>query len=333
MRRLEDFPRVKLAFLPTPLEELHRLGDSLGIQLWIKRDDYTGFGGGGNKARKMEFLMAEALDAKAKVLITTGGHQSNHARMVAAVARRFGMESVLVLKGPTPDRWQGNLLLDRLLGAKFEFIPHEEYFQKIDERMKAHAEEARNRGLVPYVVPLGGATPLGSLGYVHAVLEMSRQFEEIDLEPPEYIVTAIGSGGTQSGLEVGVRRFWPDTRVIGVSVSREKAFFEDRISRFATEAAELLEWPYTVRPEDLWIEDGYVGPGYGVPSEGSVAAIRLLADMESVFLDPVYTGKAMDGLLHLVRKGAVKQGKRVLFLHTGGQPSLFAFADALSGKA
>jgi len=333
MRRLEDFARVKLAFLPTPLEELQRLGESLDIRLWIKRDDYTGFGGGGNKARKMEFHMVEALDAKATVLITTGGHQSNHARMVAAVARRFGMESVLVLKGPIPDHWQGNLLLDQLLGARFEFIPHEEYFQKIDERMKAQAEEARNRGLVPHIVPLGGATPLGSLGYVNAVLEMSHQFQEMDLAPPEYIVTAVGSGGTQSGLEVGVRRYWPNTRVIGISVSRDKAFFEDRISRFATEAGELLEWPYRIRKEELWIEDGYVGPGYGMPSEGSVAAIRLLADMESVFLDPVYTGKAMDGLLDLVHKGAIRRGKRVLFLHTGGQPSLFAFADALASKA
>jgi D-cysteine desulfhydrase len=154
----------------------------------------------------------------------------------------------------------------------------------------------------------------------------------MDLEVPDYIVTAIGSGGTQSGLEVGVRRWWPNTRAIGISVSRDKAFFMDRISRLANEAADLLEWSYRIRGVELWIEDDYVGPGYGMPSQGSVAAIKLLADMESVFLDPVYTGKAMDGLIDLVKKGAIEKGKRVLFLHTGGQPSLFAFADALADK-
>ena len=333
MRQIEDFTRVPMAFLPTPLEQMKKFGQHLGINLWLKRDDYTGFGGGGNKARKMEFLIAEALEAKADVLITTGGHQSNHARMVAAVARHFDMESVLVLKGPVPETWQGNLLLNRLLQAKFDFIPHEDYFQVIDERIAAQAEQATARGKVPYIIPLGGATPLSTLGYANAVREMDQQFRDLGVKPPDYIVTAVGSGGTQAGLEVGVRRWWPDTRVIGISVSREKEFFFDCISRIASAGAELLEWPYKITDKDLLVEDGFVGPGYGMPSEGGVAAIMQLAKMESVFLDPVYTGKAMDGLINLVQRGAIEQGKSVLFLHTGGQPSIFAFADALAAKA
>lgn len=333
MRQIEDFTRIRMAFLPTPLEEMRKCGQELGVRLWIKRDDYTGFGGGGNKARKMEFLMAEALEAKANVLITTGGHQSNHARMVAAVARHFDMESVLVLKGPVPETWQGNLLLDRLLQAKFEFIPHEDYFEVIDDRISAQAEQAVAQGKVPYIIPLGGATPLSTLGYANAIREMDLQFRERNMDPPDYIVTAIGSGGTQAGLEVGVRRWWPDTRVIGISVSREKSFFLDCISRIASGGAQLLEWPYEITDRDLMIEDGFVGPGYGIPSEGGVAVIKRLASLESVFLDPVYTGKAMHGLIDLVERGAIEQGRSVVFLHTGGQPSIFAFADTLSAES
>ncbi|HEV8309832.1 MAG TPA: D-cysteine desulfhydrase family protein [Methylomirabilota bacterium] len=327
----ESFPRVSLGFFPTPVEPLPRVGAELGVELWIKRDDYTGFGGGGNKVRKLEFLMAEAQAAGAEVLITTGGHQSNHARMVAAAACRFGMRAVLVLRGNPPQEWQGNLLLDRLFGAEFEFLPPDEYFRLIDDRMAAQAERARAAGLRPYVIPLGGASALGALGYVLAMQELAEQFRALGVERPDVLVTPVGSGGTQAGLEVGIRRWWPGTRVVGISVSRDRAFFQERISQFATACAELLGWGFGFSPGDIWIEDGYVGPGYGVPSEGSIAAIREAARREGILLDPVYTGKAMDGLKGLVRTGAVRRGQRVLFLHCGGGPSLYPFARALAG--
>lgn len=333
MRRPEDFPRVALGSVPTPIERLRAYGGRLGVELWTKRDDLTGFGGGGNKVRKLEFLMAEALAAGAQVLITTGGHQSNHARMVAAAACRFGMRPVLVLRGNPPEEWQGNLLLDRLFGAEFEFLPPDDYFQLIDGRLAAQAERARAAGRTPYVIPLGGATPLAALGYVLAVEETARQFDAAGMGRPDLIVTAAGTGGTQAGLEVGVRRHWPGTRVVGISVSRDRAYFQERVAELASGCADLLGWPYRVAPADVWIEDGYVGPGYGVPSDGGVAAIRDLAAGDALLLDPVYTGKAMDGLRGLVASGAVRPGQRVLFLHTGGLPALYPFARVLAGAA
>lgn len=321
-----DFPRFNLGFFPTPVELLPRLGGELGVALSIKRDDYSGFGGGGNKVRKLEYLMAEALAAKAEVLITTGGHQSNHARMVAAAACRFGMRSVLVLRGNPPAEYQGNLLLDRLFGATLEFLEPTDYFHLVDPRMAAHAEDARAAGKVPYIIPLGGATPLGALGYVRAVEEMTAQLTE----PPDVIVAPVGSGGTLAGLLVGARKHWPGTRVAGISVSRDRMWFQDRVAAMATDCASLLDWDMRFAPDEVWVEDGHVGPGYGQASLGGVAAIRRTAQNEGVLLDPVYTGKAMDGVFALVGSGAIPPGARVLFVHCGGTPALYPFARALT---
>jgi D-cysteine desulfhydrase len=330
MKTITDFARLPLAFLPTPLEPMSNLSRDLGTSIWMKRDDYTGLGGGGNKARKLEFLMAEAVEQKADVVITTGGHQSNHARMVAATACRLGMQTVLVLRGESPTAWQGNLLLDRLFGAEFEFLPRDEYFDLIADRFEAQTARARARGLQPYIIPVGGGSPLGALGYVFAVEETVRQWADLDLPDPDFIVLALGSGGTQAGLELGVRRWWPNTRVIGISVSQLKAACQEKVATLASETAELLDAPDHFGPEDIWVEDGYVGPrGYGFPSDGAFAAIHRLARTEGVILDPVYTGKAMDGLLGLLSAGVIGSEHRVIFLHTGGAPSLFSFADAV----
>ncbi len=323
-----DFPRVGLGFFPTPIEALPRLGAELGVAMSIKRDDFSGFGGGGNKVRKLEYLMAEALAAHAQVLITTGGHQSNHARMVAAAACRFGMSSVLVLRGNPPSEYQGNLLLDRLFGATLEFLEPTEYFTLVDPRMEAHAEAARGAGRVPYIIPLGGATPLGAIGYVRAVEEMMDQVEQ----PPDVVVAPVGSGGTLAGLLVGARRHWPGTRVIGISVSRDRPWFQERVAGMADACAALLGWDFRFAPGDVWVEDGHVGPGYGQPSAGGIASIRRAARTEGVLLDPVYTGKAMDGLTALIGSGAVPRGARVLFIHCGGSPALYPFAAALTDE-
>lgn len=329
----DDFKRIELGFMPTPIERLDRLGAALGIGLTIKRDDFNGFGGGGNKVRKLEFLLADALERKANVLITTGGHQSNHARMVAASACRLGMRSVLVLRGDAPDEYQGNLLLDSLFGATFEFLDPDDYFHLIDGRMEAQAEAARAAGEVPYIIPLGGANPLGALGYVRAVEEMAAQLAAREAPPPEVVVAPIGSGGTLAGLLVGARRHWPDTRLVGISVSRDAAWFRERVAQMATECADLLGWSERWTPDQVWVEDGYVGPGYGKPSAGGIAAIREAARSEGLLLDPVYTGKAMHGLRGLCEGGAIAPGTRVLFLHCGGAPALYPFARELVAAA
>jgi 1-aminocyclopropane-1-carboxylate deaminase/D-cysteine desulfhydrase-like pyridoxal-dependent ACC family enzyme len=276
--------------------------------------------------RKLEYLMADALAAHARVLITTGGHQSNHARMVAAAACRFGMHAVLVLRGNPPEEYQGNLLLDRLFGATLEFLEPTAYFHLVDDRMRAHAAAAHAAGQQPYIIPLGGATPIGALGYVRAVEEMTSQVPAA----PDIVVVPLGSGGTLAGLLVGARRYWPTTRVVGISVSRDRTWFRERVATMASECADLLGWDMRFLPHDIWVEDGHVGPGYGQPSPGGIVAIQRTAREEGVLLDPVYTGKAMDGVLALVASGAIPQRSRVLFVHCGGSPALYPFARILA---
>lgn len=328
-RTPDDFPRVDLGFFPTPIEAMPRLGESLGLSLAIKRDDYSGFGGGGNKVRKLEFLMAEAVGEGAEVLITTGGHQSNHARMVAAAACRFGMKAVLVLRGNPPAEYQGNLLLDRLFGAELEFLEPTEYFTLIDGRMAAHADAAQAAGKKAKIIPLGGANATGALGYVRAVSEMDAQLRAKGEPPPDVIVAPTGSGGTLVGLHVGCRALWPKTEIVGISVSRDAAWFRERIAAMAADCAALLGWDQAWSPSDIRIEDGFVGQAYGVPSPGGIAAIRRTAAAEGVLLDPVYTGKAMDGLMALAADGRIEAGSRVLFIHCGGSPALYPFARQL----
>jgi D-cysteine desulfhydrase len=329
MHKTDDFERVELGFFPTPLEPLTRLGESLGIQLDIKRDDYTGFGGGGNKVRKLEYLMADAVRQGINVIITTGGHQSNHARMVAAAARKFGMKPVLVLRGNPPESYQGNLLLDKLFGAELEFLDPDGYFTQIADAMHAHADAATARGEKALIIPLGGATPLGALGYVRAVEELDAQLKARGQQPPDVIVAPTGSGGTLAGLYVGARQYWPQTKIVGISVSAKAQWFQERISAMAQDCADLLQWPQSWSPEDIWIEDGFVGAAYGVPSEGGIEAIYRVAQAEGVLLDPVYTGKAMHGLISLVQEGKIQPNSRVIFVHCGGSPALYPFAQKL----
>lgn len=329
MKNVDNFERVTLGFFPTPLESLPRFGDELRIKLNIKRDDYTGFGGGGNKVRKLEYLMADACRRNVDVVITTGGHQSNHARMVAAAARKFGMKPVLVLRGNPPQTYQGNLLLDKLFGAELQFLDPDEYFTQIDGAMQAHAEAAAARGEKALIIPLGGATPLGALGYVRAIEEMDAQLKARDQQPPQFIVAPTGSGGTLAGLYVGARQYWPETKIVGISVSAKAPWFQERISAMAQDCADLLEWPQRWKPEDIWIEDDYVGTAYGVPSEGGIDAIYRVAQSEGVLLDPVYTGKAMHALIGLAGQGKIHPGASVIFIHCGGSPALYPFAQTL----
>ncbi|MBL8701468.1 MAG: D-cysteine desulfhydrase family protein [Alphaproteobacteria bacterium] len=331
--KLDDVPRLSLGFLPTPVEKLERLGAELGVDLSVKRDDFTGFGGGGNKVRKLEFLMAEAVAHGAKVLITTGGHQSNHARMTAAAARRFGMKPVLVLRGNRPPQFQGNLLLDHILGAQIDFLDPEGYFTQVKPLMQQRADEAAARGETPYIIPLGGATALGAMGYVSAVRELADQYAALGRPAPDTIVAPVGTGGTVAGLLIGCALYWPRTAVVGIAVSGSAVPFPERIAVLANDGAAMLGEARRWKPDEISVESGYVGPGYAIPSDDGNAAIMRLARSEGLFLDPVYTGKAFAGLIDGVKRGTIAKGSRVLFIHCGGSPALYPFAEVLTRDA
>lgn len=317
------FPRVRLANLPTPLEEMSNLSKALGgPRLFVKRDDSTGLGLGGNKVRKLEFLMGEALEKKADTVITTGGVQSNHARQTAAAAKKLNLKPILVLRGEKPKLHKGNLLLDTLLGAEVRFVraSNSEEADRIAYEIASQIEE---KGGIPYVIPTGGSIPTGCLGYVAAALEIVNQIEQKGIEI-DYAVVANGSSGTQTGLTLGFKALHSGIKVIGISVSHSKEELKHQILRLGTQTAEKLEIDIELDEEDVVAYDEYIGPGYTVPTRECIEAIKLLARTEGLFLDPIYTGKAMAGLIDLIKKGVLKKGQNVLFMHTGGTPALFA---------
>lgn len=329
--------RFRLATLPTPLHELRRLRDALGgsrgcPRILIKRDDLTGLAFGGNKARKLEFLVADALRAGATVLVTSGAAQSNHARMTAAAARAAGMRAALVLTSQTKrPAMQGNLLLDHLLGAELHFIAaNPDPLIAVGDAEAAKVAEVAGaltaQGERPYVIPIGGSSSIGTLGYVTGTLEIAGQLFNMD-ESPSRLYYASGSRGTQAGLTLGCKMYQVPYRLCGIAVSGGEPEKIARALRIANEAAVSLGIATRVREEDLTTDQAQIGGGYGIPTPGSSEAIRLLARCEGIFLDPVYTAKAMAGLIHDIRTGLVAANESVLFLHTGGTPALFAHAD------
>lgn len=323
---LDTIPRIPLAHLPTPLEAAPRLGAAIGLPgLWMKRDDCTGLAMGGNKARKLEYLMADAQARGADVVLTTGGVQSNHARMTAAAACRLGMQALLFLADPEPDAARGNLLLDRLLGAEVRFAPGISY-PEMETRMEAAAAELRAAGRRPYIIPVGGSTPLGCLGYVRAVAELAEQASRSGLRVDAMGVAA-GSTGTLSGILLGGRLFMPETRVYGISVSPPVDRGRRKCAGIIAEAARVLGVDWAPAPDEVPIYDDWLGPGYGVPTPEGQDAIRLAARTEGCLLDPVYTGKALAGIRGLAERGELRAGETVVFWHTGGAPALFAFDE------
>jgi D-cysteine desulfhydrase family pyridoxal phosphate-dependent enzyme len=321
-------PRFRLATLPTPLQEAPRLREALGgpercPRILIKRDDLTGLAFGGNKARKLEFLVADAINQGSTVLITTGAVQSNHARMTAAAARLAGMHSALVLTSNTEQpEVQGNLLLDRLLDAEVHLLLPESG-QTNNEAMEALAEQLEGKGERPYIIPGGGSNAIGAFGYVAGSLEMSSQLFEMGASPRR-LYYASGSRGTQAGLVLGAKLYGASYEVYGVAVSPGVGDRSARAAVIIEEAADKLGVPVTLGPNDLIHDEGYVGEGYGIPTDACMEAIRLVAQTEAVFLDPVYSGKAMSALIDHVRRGKLDPHDTVVFLHTGGNPALFA---------
>ncbi len=337
---MERIPRVPLATLPTPLHEARRLRDALGgpdrcPRILLKRDDLTGLALGGNKARKLEFLVTDALRGGATVLVTTGGVQSNHARMTAAAGRMVGLPTSLVLSAAPGEREvQGNLLLDRLLGAEITFVEPPRDPMKLtgpDEAAALAELEARlrARGERPYLVPLGGSTPLGVLGYVAGALELEGQLEAAGARP-ERLYVACGSRGTAAGLVLGARLAGASYAVRGVAVSGGDPASTAFAVEIANGAAELLGSDARLTPDDFETDQSQIGPGYGRSTPASLEAIELLALTEGVLLDPVYTAKAMAGLVADIRAGAIDPAATVVFVHTGGQAALFAHAAELA---
>jgi D-cysteine desulfhydrase len=317
--------RVSIAHLPTPLEPLHRLTAQLGgPELWIKRDDQTGLATGGNKARKLEFLVADALAQGADTLITAGAAQSNHARQTAAAARKFGLDCTLVLRGEEPPLVQGNLLLDRLLGADIAWGGD----RPLSEAMDQMAEKLQAAGHRPYVVPYGGSNPTGASGYVAAMEELLAQCTERDLYF-DHVVLASSSGGTQAGLMVGAQALEYGGRILGISIDLKADALQHRLADLATATAKHLGLGMAFVPQDSCVEDAYLGGGYGVVGDLEREALHTMARTEGVLLDPVYTGRAFGGLLDLVKRGGFGQHERVLFWHTGGTTGLFGYGDAV----
>ncbi|MGE0716507.1 MAG: D-cysteine desulfhydrase [Alphaproteobacteria bacterium] len=329
--QLARFPRLRFAHLPTPLERLDRLTAALGgPTIWIKRDDCTGLGLGGNKTRKLEFLCAAAQAEGADTLVTVGAVQSNHARQTAAAAARLGLACELVLENRIADadanyRTSGNVLLDRMFGARLhEFPPGADMARALADT----AEAVRAAGRRPYVIPGGGSNPTGALGYVACALELLAQATDMGLRIG-HVVHATGSAGTQAGLVAGLEGLRTGIPVLGITVRQPRERQETAVHALAEQTADLLGVAGAVARSAVVANSDYVGAGYGVPTPGMLAALRMLAREEGILLDPVYAGKAMDGLIDLVRKGHFARGDNVVFIHTGGQAGLFAYQAAI----
>jgi L-cysteate sulfo-lyase len=330
----DRYPRVRLSHLPTPIEPLERLSAHLGgPRLFIKRDDCTGLATGGNKARKLEFLVGEALKQNADMLVTQGAVQSNHVRQTAAAACRFGLKSHALLERRVPNvaaayEETGNVLLDKMFGATLEFRP-----SGLDMNAEAQSvtKRLRDEGHRPYFIPGGGSNAIGALGYAACAQEIVQQCHESGLFF-QWLVTPTGSTGTHAGLIAGLHAVGVELPVMGVSVRQKKERQVGAVLALAQATATLLE-ATPVSSSRTLVEDAYVGEGYGIPAASTLEAITLTARTEGILLDPVYTGKGMAGLIGLVRQGFFRPTDNVLFLHTGGSTALFAYEDAVAERS
>lgn len=324
------FPRVSLAHLPTPLEPLTRLTKELGgPEIWIKRDDCTGLSSGGNKTRKLEFLMAEALKNGADTVLTQGAVQSNHARQTAAAAARLGLKCHLLLENRTGSNdplylTNGNVMLDSLHGATYE--NRGSGLDMHQELLDAGDKVSQNGGK-PYVIPGGGSNPIGALGYVNCAFEMMGQINNMGLHF-NHLIHATGSAGTQAGLVAGMKLVNSPLPILGVGVRAPRPKQEASVFALAEKTLQLFDNAPTLTPNEVVANCDYVGEGYGIPADSTLEAINMMAQLEGILLDPVYSGKGMAGLIDLVRTGKFTKDQRIIFLHTGGSVALFGYQNA-----
>jgi len=329
------FPQVKASHLPTPLEELDVLSSEIKVpEIFIKRDDQTGLAFGGNKARKLDFIIADALKKKSDSIITWGGEQSNWCKQTAAAAKMFGIKPILILrkKNNSSAIYDGNLLLDYIIGAEIHLIEPNENRTKIATEI---ADKEKKKGHNPYIVAVGGSQPsgsmtepIGAISYTKAFIECWEDIQEQDIKINS-IVHATGSGGTQAGLIVGAKALNSNMKIVGISISGSKESIKKNVANIANQSAKALDLKLSFSQDEVIVFDDYVGDGYGILNQETVDAISTVAKKEGIFLDPVYTGKAMSGLFNLVKKGYFKNEDSILFIHTGGTPALFVYKEKL----
>ena len=328
---LSRFPRVSLAHLPTPLELLPRLSEHLGgPNIYVKRDDCTGLGTGGNKTRKLEFLMADAVANNADVIITQGAVQSNHVRQTAAAACKMGMECEIVFEmrvaePSDPYKNSGNVLLDRIFGANLHEV---EKGTDMDAAMEGVAQELRSKGKTPYIIPGGGSNRIGALGYVDCALELLSQANSEGIVI-DHVVHATGSAGTQAGLITGLKASHAQIPLLGIGVNAPQDVQEEKVYKLAVETAEYVGAPGVVQREDIVANCDYVGEGYGIPTKAMNDAVMLLARLEGLLFDPVYSGKGLAGMIDLIGKSYFADAGDIVFIHTGGVAGLFGYSDQL----
>lgn len=328
---LSRFPRVQLAHLPTPLELMPRLSEHCGgPNIYVKRDDCTGLATGGNKTRKLEFVMAEAVENNADVIITQGAVQSNHVRQTAAAARKLGMECEVVFEKRIQDPSKpyidsGNVLLDRIFGANLRDV---EKGTDMDATMEDLADELRGKGKTPYIIPGGASNRIGALGYVDCALELISQANEKGIVV-DHVVLATGSAGTQAGLVTGLKATHANIPLTGIGVNAPKDVQEEKVYKLAVETAEYVGAPGIVQREDVIANCDYVGEGYGIPTKAMNDAVMLAARLEGLLFDPVYSGKGLAGMLDLIEKGYFEDARNIVFVHTGGIAGLFGYSDQL----
>jgi D-cysteine desulfhydrase family pyridoxal phosphate-dependent enzyme len=334
--KIQKFPKQDLIHLPTPFKKLENLSEEMGgPNIYIKRDDMTGLAFGGNKSRKLEFIMQDVLDKNADVIITWAGLQSNWCLQTAAAARKFGITPILILFNvyDLPEEFDGNLLLDLILSADIKIKEMEKgnilHLEDVDEILEETAKEVKQGGQTPYIAPIGGSAaggsmgdPLGAISYVNAYVEMVEQAEEMDLDV-DYVLHASGSGGTQAGMAVGAKALSDKAKILGVSVADEKNTYTDYVLDIASDSQTALDLDLEIERNDIIVFDEYLGEGYGEMNKEVAEAIQLMSMKEGIFLDPVYTGKAMVALMDLVKKGYFGKEDNVVFFHTGGTAALF----------
>ena len=329
---LSRFPRLHFAHLPTPLEPMARLSKALGgPRLWVKRDDCTGLAGGGNKTRKLEFLMADAVQEGADTIITQGATQSNHVRQTAAIATKLGFDCEILLEDRTGSEqadynYNGNVLLDQMFDANLKKVPGG---TDMNAAMAELADELRAAGKKPYVIPGGGSNPIGALGYANCALEMLYQAGTMDLRM-DLVTHATGSAGTQAGLVAGFASTNSQVPVLGYGVRVPQEKQEGNVFALAEKTVDLLGCPGAVKRSDVAANCDYVGEGYGIPREDTLEAIEMFARYEGLLLDPVYSGKGAAGLIDFIRKGEFDKDMNIVFLHTGGAQALFGYRDAFN---
>lgn len=329
--RVKKVPRIRLANLPTPLQEMPRLTKLLnGPRLWVKRDDCTGIAFGGNKERKAEFVLADALRMKADVVITTGDVlYSNHARSTTAAAKKLGLDVVLVLRGEKPRSYDGNELIDYLLGADIRFVGKREGQGENEDPADRIAKELSQKGHVPYIIPVGASYPVGTIAYVNAMLELVEQSQSESLNI-DCIIHAAGSGGTQAGFVLADKLMESRIAVYGISAEPDCEWLKKKTVDIANGAASLLGYEAPVKSDDVALTPQYSGEKYGALTPEACNAIKLVARVEGLLLDPVYTGKAMAGLIDMIKRGYFSKDQNVVFIHTGGNLALFRYRKELT---